>query len=186
MLRLLLYEICSQILLLFFSHLVVSDSLKPHGLQHVRLLCSPVSPRVCSNSCPLSRWCYLTISSSPTPFPFCFHSFPGSESFFNELALHIRQPKIGASASVLPKNIQGWSPLELTGLISLQFKAPSIVFSRTTMQKQQFFAAQLFLWSNSHIGTWLPEKPVLTIQTFVSKVIYLLFNTLSPKYYLLL
>ena len=95
--------------------------------------------------------------------------FPRVRVFFNESALHIRQPKIGASASVLPKTIQGWFPLELTGLISLKFKGLSIVFSRTTTQKQQFFAAQLFLWSSSHIGTWLPGKPVLTIQTFAAK-----------------
>ena len=94
---------------------------------------------------------------------------PRVRVFFNESALHIRQPKIGAWASILPKTIQGWFPLELTGLISLKFKGLSIVFSRTTTQKQQFFDAELFLWSCSHTGTWLPGKRVLTIQTFTAK-----------------
>ena len=98
--------------------LLVSNSLWPHGLQHARLPCPSLSPTVCSNSSPLSQWCNPTISSSVTPF-FCPQSFPGSESFpMNQLFTSGGQ-SIGASASVLPVNIQGWFPLGLTGLISL-------------------------------------------------------------------
>ena len=95
-----------------------------HGLQYTRLLCPPLSPRVCSNSCSLSQWCHLTISSSATPFSFCLQSFPASGSFLMSRLFASGGQSIGASASgsVLPMNIQGWSPLGLTSLISLQFK----------------------------------------------------------------
>ena len=89
--------------LLLFSHSVLSDFLQPHRLQHVRLLFPSSSPRVCSISCPLSRWCHPTISSSVIPFSSCFQSFPTSGSFFNESALHIRQPKYW-SFSISPSN----------------------------------------------------------------------------------
>ena len=107
----------------------MSNSLPPHGLQHARLLCLPLSPRVGSNSCPLCWWCYLTISSVAL-FTFCLQSFPASESFPMNWLFKSGSQSIGvlASASVLPMNIQGWFPLGLTGLISLQSKGLSRVF----------------------------------------------------------
>ena len=101
---------------------------------------------------PLILWCPLLLLPS---------IFPSIRVFSNELALCIRCPSIAASAStsILPMNIQGWSPLGMTGLISLQSKKLSRVFSSTTIQKHQFFIAQPSLWSSSHIYTWLPEKP---------------------------
>ena len=144
-----------------FSHSVMSDSLGPHGLQHARLPCPSSTPGSCSNSCALSRWHYPTISSSVIPFSSCLQSFPTSESFPVSQFFTSRGQNIGASASasVLPMNIQDWFPLGLTGLISFQSKWPSRVFSNTTVQKHQFFITQLSLWSNSHIHTWLLEKP---------------------------
>ena len=131
-------------------------TLSLHGLQHTRLLCLPLSPRVCSNSCPLSQWCHLTTSSSATLFSFHLQSFPASGSFpMSQLFISGGQ-SIGASASgsILPMNIQDWFPLGLTGLILLS-KGPSRVFSSTTVQKHQFFGVRPSLWSNSHICTWL-------------------------------
>ena len=150
-------------ILLLFSRAIVSNSLQPHGLQHARLPCPSLSPRVCSNSCPLSRWCYPTISSSVTCFSSCLQSFPASGSFpMSWLSASGGQSfRASASASVLPMNIQGWLPLGLTGLISVLSKGLSRVFSSTTIQKHQFFAAQPFLRSNSHIHTRLLEKPEL-------------------------
>ena len=128
-----------------FSCSVVSDSLWPHGLQHARLPCPSSTPRTCSNSCPSSRWGHLTISSSVVPFSSYLQCFPASGSFpmsqfFASCAQSIR---VSASASVLPMNIQDWFPSGLTGLISLQFKGLSRVFS--TVQKHQFFGTQLSL-----------------------------------------
>ena len=115
---------------------------------------------VCSNSCPLSRWCHPTISSFVTPFSSGFQSSPGSESFpMSRLFTLGGQSIDGASPSILPINIQGWSPLGLTGLISLLSKGLSRVFSSTTIQKHQFSSSQPSLWSNSHICIWLLEKP---------------------------
>ena len=135
---------------------VVSDSFHTHGLQHVRLPCSSPSPRVCSNSCPLSEWCYLTTSTSDAIFSFCLQSFPASGSFSVSWLFASGGQNTGASAavSVLPMNIQGWLPLGLTGLISLLSKRLSRVFSSTTIWKHQFFDTQPSLWSNSHIHTW--------------------------------
>ena len=136
------------ILLLFiqFSCSVVSDSLQPHGLQNTWLPCPSPTPRAYSNSRPLHRWCHPTISSSGIPFS-CLQSFPASGSFqmsqfFTSGGQNIR---VSASASVLPMNIQDWFPLGLTGFISLQSKGISRVFSNTTVQKHQFFCAQLSL-----------------------------------------
>ena len=139
-----------------FSCSVVSYSLWPHGLQHTRLLCPSPTPRVCSNSCPSSRWCHPTISSSVIPFSSCFQSFPASGSFQISQFFPSGGQSIGvsASASVLPVNIQDWSPLGWTGWISLQSKGLSRVFSNTTLQKHQFFGAQLSLESNPHIHKW--------------------------------
>ena len=121
--------------------LVVSDSLRPHRLQHSRIPCPSLSPGVCSNFCPLSRSCHPTISSSVTPFSFCIQSFPASGSFLMSQLFASGGQSIGASASVLPMNIQGWFPLGLTGLISLLSKGLSKVVSRTTVWKHQFFGA---------------------------------------------
>ena len=147
-----------------FSCSVVSDSLRPHGLQHARLPCSSPTPGACSNSCPSthqswSQWHHLAISSSVIPFSSCHPSFPASGSFPVSQLFASGGQTIGASASVLPINIQDWFPLGWTGLISLQSKGFSRVFSSTTVQKHQFFGIQPSLWSNSHIYTWLLETP---------------------------
>ena len=125
----------------WFSCSVVSDSLKAHGLQHTRLPCPSLTPRACSNSCPSSRWCHPTISSSATPFSSHLQSFPASEHFPVSRLFTSGGQSIGASASasVLPGNIQGWSPLGLTAFISLQSKGLSRVLSSTTVRKHQFF-----------------------------------------------
>ena len=135
---------------LVFSCSVLSDSLRSHGLQHARLPCPSPSPGACSNSCPLSWWCHPIISFSVFPFPSCLLSFPASGSFPMHQLFSLGGQSTGASASILPMNIQGWFPLELNvGLIAVQ--GVSRVFSNTTVHKYQFFSAQLSLWSNSHI-----------------------------------
>ena len=115
-----------------------------HGLQHTRLSCPLLTPRACSNSCPWSRWCHPTISSSVVPFSSYLQSFPasGSSPMSQFFALGDQSIGVSASASVLSRNIQDWSPLGWTGLISLQSKGLSRVFSNTTVQKHQFFSAQ--------------------------------------------
>ena len=126
-----------------FSLSVVSDSLRPHGLQHSRPPCPSPTPRVYSNSCPLSRWHHPTISSSVVPFSSHLQSFPASGSFQMSRLFTSGGQSIGvlASASVLPINIQDWFPLGWTGWISLQSKGLSRVFSDATVQKQKFFSA---------------------------------------------
>ena len=143
-----------------FSLSVVSDSLQPQESQHARPPCPSPTPRVHSNSCPLSRWCHLAISSSVVPFSSYPQSLPASESFpMSQLfAWGGQSTGVSASAWFLPKNTQDWSPLEWTGWISLQSKGLWRVFSNTTVQKHQFFGAQLSSQSNSHIHTWLLEK----------------------------
>ena len=138
---------------------VMSDSLQPHGLQHAGLS-PPLSPGVCSNSCPLSWWYCVTISSSVAPFSSCPQSFPDSRSFPVSQLFASGGQNIGvsASASVLPMNIQGLISFRTDWLIYLQNKGLSRVFSSTTVQKHQFFSAQPSLWSNHHISTWLLEK----------------------------
>ena len=144
-----------------FSLSVVSDSLQAHGMQHTRPPCPSLTPGVYSNSCPLSWWCHPTILSSIIPFFSHLQSFPASGSFWMSQFFASVSQRIGvsASASVLPMNIQDWFPLGLTSLISLQSRGFSRVFSNTTVQKHQFFGAQLSLESNSHIHTWPLEKP---------------------------
>ena len=127
---------------MLFSCWVVSNSLWPHELQHTKLPCPSLTPRVCSNSCPLTQWCHPTISSSVTPFSSCPQSSPASGSFPVCQFFTSGGQNIGASAPVLPMNIQGWFPLGLTGLISLQSKGLSRVFSRTTVRKHQSLVAQ--------------------------------------------
>ena len=124
----------------------LSDSLWLHELQHTRLLCTSLSPGDCSNSCPLSRWCYITITSSAIPFSSCLQSFPASGLFQCVSSSHqlvkVLDLQHQYSASVPPMNIQDWFPLGLIGLISLQSKGLSRVFSNTTVQKHQFFGTQ--------------------------------------------
>ena len=155
-----------------FSHSVMFDSLWLHGLQDTRLPCPSPTPRACSNSCPLSQWCHPTIhipalfrfhwminianvSSSVVPFSSCLQSFPASGSFLRSQFFTSGDQSIDASAAAsdLPMNIQDWYTLGLTGLIALQSKGLSRVFSYTKVQKHQFFSTQLSLWSNFHIHT---------------------------------
>ena len=138
----------------------MSNSLWPHGPQHARLPCPSLSPRVCSNSCPVSQWCYLTISSSATLFSFCLQSFPASGSFPVSQFFAWGGQSIGASASasqadteVFPINIESWFPSRLTGLISLQSKRLSRVFFSTTIWKYQFFDSQTSMVQLSHMAT---------------------------------
>ena len=143
-----------------FSCSVMSDSVWPHGLQHARPSCPSPTPRAYSNSCASCQWCYSTLSSSVIPFSSLLQSFPASGSFPMSQFITWGSQSIGVSAStsVLLMNIQDRFPLELPGLIALQSKGLSGVFSNNTVQKHQFFGAQLSLWSNSHIYTWLLEK----------------------------
>ena len=136
-------------------------NLQPHGLQGTRLPCSSLSPEVCSNSRPLSQWCHPIISYSATPFSFCLKSFQAPGSFLVSwlIASHSQSTEASARASVLPTNIQGWFPLGLTGLIFLQSKGLSRVFFSTKIWRHHFFVTEPSLWSNSHIHTWLQEKP---------------------------
>ena len=154
------YPKCFQFSSVQFSCSVVSDSLQPHESQQARPPCPSPTPRVHSNSCPSSRWCHPTISSSVVPFSSCLQSLPASGSFpVSQLfAWGGQSTGVSASASVLPKNTQDWSPLGWTGWISLQSKGLSRVFSNTTVQKHQFFSIQLSSQSNSHIHTWPLEK----------------------------
>ena len=144
-----------------FSHSVVSDSLRPHEVQHARPPCPSPTSGVHPNSHPSSRWCHPAISSSVVPFSSCPQSLPASESFpISQLFAWVGQSTgVSALASFRPKNTQDWSPLEWTGWISLQSKGLSRVFSNTTVQKHQFFGTQPSSQANSHIHTWLLEKP---------------------------
>ena len=130
-----------------FSCSVVSNSLRPHGLQHARLPCPSPTPGVYSNSCPLSWWCHPTTSSSVIPFSSHLQSFPalGCSPMSYFFASGGQSIGVSDSASVLPMNIQDWSSLGWTGWISLQSKGLSRVFSNTTVQKHQFFSAQVSL-----------------------------------------
>ena len=153
--------------------------LQPHAMQYSRPPCLSPSPRVCPSSCPLNHWCHSTISWSllkllsigsvmPSnhlifycPLLLLPSISPASGSFPVSWLFASYSQSIGASASasVPPMNIQDWFPLGLTVLISLQSRGCSIVLSNTTVQKHQFFNPQPSLWSNSHIHTWLLEKP---------------------------
>jgi len=143
-----------------FNHSVMSNSLRLHGLQHARLPCPSPTPGVSSNACPSSWWCHLNISPV-IHFSSCPQSFPASGCFSMSQFFASCGQSIGASASAsnLPMNIQDWFPLGLTGLISLKSKGLSRLFSNVTVQKYQFSSAQLSSQSNSHIHTWLLEKP---------------------------
>ena len=140
---------------------VKSSSLQPHGLQCARPPCPSPYPGVCPNSCLLHQWCYPAISSSDVLFFFCPQSFRASGTFPMSHLFASDDHNTGASAlaSVLPVNIQGWSPLRLTGLISLLSKGLSGVFSSTTVWKHQFFGVLPSLWSSSHNHTWPLGRP---------------------------
>ena len=130
-----------------FSRSVVSNSLWLHELQHTRSPCPSPTLRVYPNSCPLSQWCHPTISSSVIPYSSCLQSFPASESFQMSqfFASGGQSIRVSASALVLLVNIQDWFPFTWTGWISLQSKGLWTIFSNTTVQKHQFFSAQVYL-----------------------------------------
>ena len=151
----------------------MSDSLWPHGLQHARLPCPSLCPGVCPGLTHvhwLSQWCHPTISPSVSPFSSCPQSFPASGSFPVSWRFSSGGQSIGASAlgSVLPMNIQGWLPLGLACLISLQSKSLSRVFSSTAVWKYQFFGVQPSSWSNCHIHAWHLEKPQLWLYRWLT------------------
>ena len=149
-----------------------------HGLQHTRVPCPLLSPRVCSDLCPLNWWYYLTISSSVTLFS-CPPSFPASGSFPMSQLFTSGDQSIGTLA-YFQWNIQSWFPLGLTGIISLESKGLSRVFSSNTVWKHQFISAQSSLWFNSQIHYMTTRKTIaLTIWTFVGKVMPLFINILS-------
>ena len=156
------------LLLLLFSLPVMSDSLQPHGLQNIRPSCPSPSPEVCPSSCPLHQWCHPAISSSDTLFSFCPQSFPASGTFPMSQLFASDNQNTRALASVLPVSIQDWSPLRLTGLISLPCKGFSGVFSSTIVRRHQFFeffqdinssALSVLYGPTLNIHTWLLEKP---------------------------
>ena len=164
-----------------FSHSVVSDALRPHGLQHARPPCPSTTPGVYSNSCPLSQWCHPTISSSVVPFSSHLQSFPASGSFpmSQFFASGGQSIRVSASTSVLPMNIQDWFPLGFTGWISLQSKGLSRVIQHhsskaSIIQHSAFFIVQL-----SHPYMTTGKTIALTRWTFVGKVMSVLFNMLS-------
>ena len=144
-----------------FSRSVLSDSSWPHESQHARPPCPSPTPGLHLDSCPSSQSCHPGLSSSVVPFSSCPQSLPASESFPKSqlFAWGGQSTGVSALASFLPKNTQGWSPSEWTGWTSLQSKGLSRVFFNTTVQKHQFFGAQPFSQPNSHIHTWLQEKP---------------------------
>ena len=166
-----------------FSQSVMSNSLRPYGLQHARFPCPSPAPGACSNSCPLNQWCHPTFLSSVVPFSSFLQSFPASGSFPVSWLFTSNGQSIGASASVsvLPMNIQGWFPLGLTGFISLQSQGLSRSFSNTTVWKASvlrhspFFMVQLSLISLSFIYDYWKNHSF----NFVGKVMSLLLNTLS-------
>ena len=155
----------------------MSDALQPHGLQHARLSCPSLSPRVCSNSRPLSWWCYLTISSSAAAFSFCLPPFPASRSFPMSQLFASGGQNIGVSVStsVFPMNTQDWYPLGWTGYISLHSKGLSRVLPNTTVQKDQFFGAQLFYSSTLNPYLTTGNTRALTRHTFIAKVMSIFF-----------
>ena len=138
------HYVCNAV---FSSVAQLCPTLRPHGLRHTRLPCPLSTTGACSNLCTSSWWCHPTISSSVVPLSSCLRSFPASGSFpMSQFFTSVGQSiGVSASASVLPMSIQDWFPLGWTGWISLQPKGLSTVFSNTTVQKHQFFSAQLAL-----------------------------------------
>ena len=151
-------SLCCCLLIVIQFSLIIQSCPTLYEPMDSRLPCPSPTPGTCSNSCPLSQWCHSTISSSAIPFSSCLQTFPASGSFPMSQFFTSGGQSIGASASVLLMNIQNWFPLGWTGLISLQSKGLSRVFTNTTVQEHQFFGAQLSLGSNSHIhdshGYW--------------------------------
>ena len=162
-------ETAQTLKLLLFSHQVLSDSLQPHGLQHARLPCPSPSPGVCPSSRLLNWWCHPTTSSSIALFSFCLQSFPASGSFPMSRLLASGGQSIGASASVLPVNIQGWFPLRLTGLISLLSKGLSSLFQHHSSKALILQHSAFFMVQFSH--------PYMTTRSFTSK-----YNPYSDTY----
>ena len=158
-----------------FGHSVLSSSSQPYGLQHISLPFPSLSSRVCSNSRTVGQWCHPAISSSVAPFSFCLQSSPASGSFPVSWLFTWGGQSIGASVSVLPMNIQGWCPLGLAGLISLQSKGLSRVFSSNTVQRHSAF----FIVQFSHPYTTTGKTITWTRWTFVGKVMSQLFNMMS-------
>ena len=166
-------------ILLSFSGSVMSESLRPYGLEHV-LPCLSPSPRACANSCPLCWWYHPTISSSVIPFSFCLKSYPASGSFPMSRLFALGGQNIGASASVLPMNIQDWFPLGLTGWSPCcQRKSLKSLLQHHSSKASILWHSAIFMVQLSHPYMTTGKTIVLTIQTFVDKVMSLLFNTLS-------
>ena len=157
----------------------MSDSLRSHRLQHARFPHLSASPWVYLHSCPLSQCCHPTISSSVVPFSSCLQSFPASGSFPISQLFTSGGQSIGASASVLPVNIQGWFPLGSTGLISLLSKRLSRIFSSTTVWRLNLQCSAFFIVHLSHPYMTTGKTIALTRWTLVGKVMSLLFNMLS-------
>ena len=164
-----------------FSHLVVSNSLWPHVLQHTRPPCPSPIPRVCPNSCPLSRWWHPTISSPVVPFSSCLQSFPALGSFQMSQFFESGGQSTGVSASawVLPKNIQDWLPLGWTGWISLLSKRLLSLLQHNSSKTSILRHSAFFIVQHSHPYITTGKTTALTRWTFVGKVMSLLFNMLS-------
>ena len=158
-----------------------SNSLQSHGLQYTRPPCPSQSAKVCPSSCSLHQWCCPVISSSDTLFSFCWQCFPTSGTFSMSHMFASDDQNIGAStsASVLPVNVQGWSPLRLTVLISLLSNGLSGVFFSTTVQRYQFFGILPSLWFSFHNCTWPLEDHSFDYTDFVGRIKSLLSGTLS-------
>ena len=172
--------------LLLFSCPAVSDSLQAHGLQHARPLCLLPSPKAGPSSCPLPWWCHPVISYSDALFSLYPQFFPASGSFPMSHQTHQNwfasdDPNSGASApaSVLPMSIQDWFPFRLTGLMSLLFKGLSGVFQHHTLKASILWHFAFFMAHLSQLNMTTGKTIVLTIWTFVGRVMFLLFNTLS-------
>ena len=158
----------------------MSNSLWPHELQHAKLLCPSLSPWVCSNSCPLSRWCHPTVLSSIVPFSSCLQSSPASGSFPTSRLFTSGGQSIGASASVLPVNIQDWFPLGWTGLISLLSKGLfKSLLKHYSSKASILWCSAFFTVELSHPYMTTFKTIALSKQTFVRKAMSLLFNMLS-------
>ena len=145
--------------------------------QHARPPCPSPTPGVHSNSSPSSRWCHPAISSSVVPFSSCHQCLPASESFpmSQVFAWGSQSTGVSALASFLPKNTQGWSPLEWTGWISLQSKGLSRVFSNTTVQKHQFFGTELSILTVTKFCIHMYNLSVRSIKPYWWKILYLNF-----------
>ena len=171
--------VCTFVSFLLSSCWIMSDSSQPHELQNARLRCPSLSPTVCSDSCPLSWWCYLTTSSSAALFSFCLHSFPESGSFPMSQLFASGSWSIGASASasVLPMSIQGWYPLRIDWLDLLAvLETLKSLLQHHNSKASILWHSTFFMVQLSHLYTTTGKIIVLTIQTFVSKVMSLLFN----------